>query len=693
MAGDMLTWRFFDVAAETLPDALSAEVFPLGGRGRIVALAATPFARNQGWAERAAVALARGWSAQGLRIFMMDLALEDPRLHEAVGVPNTEGVADAFLFGASIEHIARASPEGSFFFASAGTFPPDPAEVLSHPRWNDLAGGFSEALATLVLFLPTTVPGAEKILSRATDIVFLAGQGEAMEDHLGPAAIKVVAVAGPVGSPPLAPPGPFPGVAPGAPAAPRVPAFPPGDETTPPWERPAGEPHEQPSPGAFEAPAPAPMEEGFTSFFDTFPDWSAKGTAEAVPGSGPGAEEGVLAGGGFELSDDFLAPGPEPADGTGPVGQAREDGIPPPPESGPSGEALPDLEPWFGPEAGPFVLEGVEEGGGGPTSAPTPEFPSDFVELPPVPDDESGFGDLLVQGPDFGSPPAAPAGPQGAGADGAGPGGPPSGAESPGAGVSAPPYPRPPRGERQVAAERTPAPPPRRPPPAKKHRLPVAAVVAVALLAVAGTVAASVLGYLNLPALAFLQDAFGRLPEPALVAEGPQPTGPVLRYSLRLFDYREEQLEGAREILEILRSRLPAHLFHLTYAEGVGGRRVVVLAGPGTRPEEVEALRAPIGAVFPRENPAAWGVLETPRGFFLGKRSSLEEARTYLRSVEARGIPAYILSHTYDDGSSGFGIWAGAYAGVEDARPMQRALRRAGFGDVPLLERRGRVPE
>ncbi|MBT8397054.1 MAG: hypothetical protein KJN92_08810, partial [Gemmatimonadetes bacterium] len=71
--------------------------------------------------------------------------------------------------------------------------------ILGHPRWNDLAGGFSEADATLLLFLPTDIAGAEKILAWATDVVFLAGEGESAADHIGPASVKVVGSFGPEG--------------------------------------------------------------------------------------------------------------------------------------------------------------------------------------------------------------------------------------------------------------------------------------------------------------------------------------------------------------------------------------------------------------------------------------------------------------------------------------------------------------
>ena len=163
-------------------------------------IAATPEAQAGGWASRAVVAIARGWAKEGLRIFLMDLGLENPTLHEALDLPNEDGVSDAFLYGASIQHIARPALNETIFFAPAGTATANPEEVLGHARWDDLAGGFSEADATLLLFLPSDIAGAAAILSRATDVLLLAKEDESEEEHLGPASVKVAAKLGPADS-------------------------------------------------------------------------------------------------------------------------------------------------------------------------------------------------------------------------------------------------------------------------------------------------------------------------------------------------------------------------------------------------------------------------------------------------------------------------------------------------------------
>jgi len=202
MSGGIADWCFFDLESDHLPDEASPTAVPGEGRGRIVVLAATPFATSEGWAARACAAIAEEWARAGLQAVLMDLGLQNPSLHQVLNLPNNEGVSDAFLYGASVQRVARPALDDSIFFVSAGTATADPEGVLGHRRWNDLAGGFSEADATLLLFLPTDTGGAEKLLSRATDIIFLAGETESPEDHLGPASIKLVSALGPLGSPP-----------------------------------------------------------------------------------------------------------------------------------------------------------------------------------------------------------------------------------------------------------------------------------------------------------------------------------------------------------------------------------------------------------------------------------------------------------------------------------------------------------
>ena len=91
------------------------------GSPGVVLLVVSSAAREHEWAERAAAALAGSWADQGRRILLADFALSRPGLHRVLDVGNGEGVSDAFLFGSSVQRVARPVRDGRFLFMPAGT--------------------------------------------------------------------------------------------------------------------------------------------------------------------------------------------------------------------------------------------------------------------------------------------------------------------------------------------------------------------------------------------------------------------------------------------------------------------------------------------------------------------------------------------------------------------------------------------
>jgi hypothetical protein len=622
MIGGTASWHFLDVESGQVPEGARSSVLPRSGDGRIVVLGATPLARAGGWAGRAAVSIATAWAREGRRIFLMDLGLESPSLHEILELPNEEGVSDAFLYGASVQRIARSTLDGEIFFAPAGTATADPEDVLRHPRWHDLAGGFSETDATLLLFLPTEIPGADSILKLGTDVVFLAAQGESADALLGAASVKLVVTLGPLASPQEVAGEPsYPGEPPAG-KAPPASGYPGGQET---WEQEEG--------GALGGDkALAPDEEALSSR--------------------------------FHLAEGFL------------------------PESTDEEKGTPDVAP-----ESTLVHSGQSSTwrtGSGPLDVP--DFGAEFADLPPLEDEEvhsggapgageegGGFGQDLVSGPDFGAftpedrssegRPDAPARERGVVSE--------KGEDGPAERV---PPPTPPRSM-----------PRRRPPPPRKR--PIGSLVAVVLaLAAVAVIVGTVLGVFTLPGFGFLPGFQRDLPEPSLALPGPQPNEPLLRYSLEVFRYTEEELSFAVELQSELRARLPDLLFVLAPADSRSGVTYVLLAGPAETLIDVENVRAALAGVITREIPESWRVRETPRAFFLGERGTLQEAREFVASLEDSGIFGYVLHATFPGGTDAYLVLAGAYEGVADARRLQSILRQAGVGDAPLIERRGRFP-
>ncbi|HEY0025150.1 MAG TPA: SPOR domain-containing protein [Longimicrobium sp.] len=217
---------FFDPSFERLPAPVSGDS---ATPGPVLLLFDRDADRD--WVADAAVALATGWHAAGRRTVLADLCLDDPFLHERIGMPNQEGVVDIFLYGASLARSARAVPGRGFYLISSGTYTPDAGEVLRSPRWEKIVAGFRDANAALLLFAPSDAPELAAIGRFADDAIVLGG-GD------GPGALPA-SVAGVATRAWLAPPRTDGDRAPAA--APATPAdrFP-EPEPVSPWNAPPG---------------------------------------------------------------------------------------------------------------------------------------------------------------------------------------------------------------------------------------------------------------------------------------------------------------------------------------------------------------------------------------------------------------------------------------------------------------------
>ena len=191
-----------------LPDwsALDANDAPpleehLDRPGRIVVVLATDRCLEDGWALRSTLDIARSWGASGHKIVVADGMLEAPTLHSFLGLTNTEGVADAVLYGSSVRRIAKPAPQGSYFFVTAGSPTSDPVQVFAGDRWRDLCDGFVEAGVALLLFTGARSPGLAAALGSATDVLVLKDQNEDVLPHLEGVQAPVRFVLGPQPAP------------------------------------------------------------------------------------------------------------------------------------------------------------------------------------------------------------------------------------------------------------------------------------------------------------------------------------------------------------------------------------------------------------------------------------------------------------------------------------------------------------
>jgi hypothetical protein len=221
------------------------------------------------------------------------------------------------------------------------------------------------------------------------------------------------------------------------------------------------------------------------------------------------------------------------------------------------------------------------------------------------------------------------------------------------------------------------------------RRVLIGAVVLSALAALLATAT----GTVDIPGLMWVRGIFPQVQPPPMEVEGRDPVGPVLRYSLQLKAYDQDDLGLAVEMRDALRGRDPQLLFNLSPMLVDGAVTYVLYAGPATDVLEAEELRGPLEGIFEREDPESWRPVVTPRAFYLGREPTLEGAQELLASVEAQGALGYILKAIYSDGSEGFEVLSGAFETAEDARWWQEDLGRKGFEGLALVDRRGSPPE
>src|SRR6266545_1447209 len=125
---------------------------PLVDNAALVAL--MPVTNDRPWAAKAAWDIARIAARDGRRVALVDLCLENPALHETVGLHATEGIVDAFEYGVSLNKAAHEVT--GVFIIPAGSETAHPAEVYAHPRWPKLQAGFRSEGALLLALLPLT---------------------------------------------------------------------------------------------------------------------------------------------------------------------------------------------------------------------------------------------------------------------------------------------------------------------------------------------------------------------------------------------------------------------------------------------------------------------------------------------------------------------------------------------------------
>ncbi|HVH67666.1 MAG TPA: SPOR domain-containing protein [Gemmatimonadales bacterium] len=144
-------------------------------------VALVPATGDLRWAAGAAWDVARAAARGERRVALVDLWLEQPTLHEVVGLAPTEGIVDAFEYDVSLTKAAHQVDR--VFFIPAGTVTAHAGDLFANPRWKKLHGGFRVEDALLLLYLSA---GALARLSTVPDgLIVLSPDGYEPESSIG----------------------------------------------------------------------------------------------------------------------------------------------------------------------------------------------------------------------------------------------------------------------------------------------------------------------------------------------------------------------------------------------------------------------------------------------------------------------------------------------------------------------------
>src|SRR5690348_5801997 len=135
-------------------------VLVLGDDARTTALAALGVARGQ---------------ASRRRVALGDLIGDAEPIQELLDGDDPHGLADSFLYGVSLNKIARPVPQyGELYVLPTGSEVPAYADIFTNSRWRRLAEGFRETGSLLVVAAPASADRVADVVD-LTDGVVLVG--------------------------------------------------------------------------------------------------------------------------------------------------------------------------------------------------------------------------------------------------------------------------------------------------------------------------------------------------------------------------------------------------------------------------------------------------------------------------------------------------------------------------------------
>ncbi|KAI5912967.1 polysaccharide biosynthesis tyrosine autokinase [Thauera sp. 2A1] len=90
----------------------------------------------------------------GKRVVLVDADLRKGHIHKEFGLPREGGVSDFVTGAADLAAIVRATPQPGFCVVTTGQIPPNPSELLMHPRFEALLHALGEQFDIVIVDTP-----------------------------------------------------------------------------------------------------------------------------------------------------------------------------------------------------------------------------------------------------------------------------------------------------------------------------------------------------------------------------------------------------------------------------------------------------------------------------------------------------------------------------------------------------------
>lgn len=111
--------------------------------------------------------LAVAFAQQGQRVLLVDCDLRRPRIHQVFGLPQIPGLTNALMGGVSPAELVRETNIEGLSLLTAGSTPPNPAELLGGTRMRELLDKLSQSHDIVIIDTPPVLVASDAaILSR-----------------------------------------------------------------------------------------------------------------------------------------------------------------------------------------------------------------------------------------------------------------------------------------------------------------------------------------------------------------------------------------------------------------------------------------------------------------------------------------------------------------------------------------------